>query len=106
MYFSYSRIKLVAIQGNINKYIVVSRMNSFKGQYHEIFDLRFFSLNGTPGSSDLWAVAVLYIDSNLRRNRYDSTTKIDSALCRIARSRNLTIVFDFSDCPFLLLLVL
>jgi hypothetical protein len=39
-----------------------------KGQYHEIFNTRFFSLNGTPGSPDSWAKLVLHIDSNSRRN--------------------------------------
>jgi hypothetical protein len=44
-----------------------------------------FSLNCTPGSPDSWAKTVLHIVSNSRRNL---TTKIDSALCRIAGSRN------------------
>jgi hypothetical protein len=55
-----------------------------KRQCHEIFDPRFFSLNCTPGSPDSWVKTVLHIDSN---SRSYSTTKIDSALCCIARSR-------------------
>jgi hypothetical protein len=39
-----------------------------KGQSHEIFDPRFFWLNGTPGCPDSWAKAVLNIDSNSLRN--------------------------------------
>jgi hypothetical protein len=46
--------------------------------------LGFFSLNCTPGSPDSWAKTVLHIDSN---SRSYSTSKIDSALCRIARSQ-------------------
>jgi hypothetical protein len=57
---------------------------TLKRQCHEIFDPRFFSLNSTPGSPDSWAKTVLHIDSN---SRSYSTTKIDSALCRRARSR-------------------
>jgi hypothetical protein len=40
-----------------------------KGQYHEIFDPSFFSLNGTVplGSTDSWAKAVLNIDWNSRK---------------------------------------
>jgi hypothetical protein len=41
---------------------------TLKGQSHEIFDPRFFSLNGTPGCPDSWAKAVFNIDSNSRRN--------------------------------------
>jgi hypothetical protein len=37
-----------------------------KGQCHEIFDPRFFSLNCTPGPPDSWAKTVLHIDSNSR----------------------------------------
>jgi hypothetical protein len=43
-------------------------MVPLKGQSHKIFDHRFFSLNGTPGSHDSWAKAVLNIDSNWRSN--------------------------------------
>jgi hypothetical protein len=57
---------------------------SLKGQSHEVFDPRILSLNCTPGSPDSWATTVLHIDSNSRRY---STTKIDSALCLIGRSR-------------------
>jgi hypothetical protein len=59
-------------------------MLSLKGQSHEIFDPRFFVLNCTPGSPDSWAKTVLHLDSN---SRSYSRTNIDSALCRIARSR-------------------
>jgi hypothetical protein len=41
-------------------------VNYLKGQSHKIFDPR--SLNGTPGSPDSWAKAVLNIDSNSRSN--------------------------------------
>jgi hypothetical protein len=51
-----------------------------KRECHEIFDPRFFSLNCTLGSPDSWAKTVLHIDSN---SRSYSTSKIDSALCRI-----------------------
>jgi hypothetical protein len=44
------------------------RKGHLKGQSHEIFDPRFFSLNGTPGFPDSWAKAVLNIDSNRRSN--------------------------------------
>jgi hypothetical protein len=43
-------------------------LSGLKGLYHEIFDPRFFSLNGTPGSPDSWANAVLNTDSNSRSN--------------------------------------
>jgi hypothetical protein len=45
----------------------LQKMDSLKGQSHEIFDPRFFSLNCTPGSTDSWAKTVLHIDSNSRR---------------------------------------
>jgi hypothetical protein len=64
-------------------YYTVSRW-SLKRQCHEIFDPRIFSLNCTPGSPDSWAKTVLHIDSN---SWSYSTSKIDSALCRIARSQ-------------------
>jgi hypothetical protein len=35
-----------------------STIQTLKGQYHEIFDPRLFSLNGTPGSPDSWAKRV------------------------------------------------
>jgi hypothetical protein len=41
----------------------------------------FFLLNGTPGSSDSWAKAVLNIDSNSRRNSIRFDYENDSALC-------------------------
>jgi hypothetical protein len=53
------------------------------GQSHEIFDPRFFSLNGTPGCPDLWAKAVLNTDSNSRRNsirfNYEKSTPRNTA---------------------------
>jgi hypothetical protein len=42
------------------------RIVVLKGQSHEIFAPRFFSLNCTPGSPDSWAKTVLHIDSNSR----------------------------------------
>jgi hypothetical protein len=47
-------------------YTIVLGKNSYqphntpdlKGQYHEIFDPRFFSANNTPGSPDSWVKAV------------------------------------------------
>jgi hypothetical protein len=50
-----------------------------KGQSHEIFDPRFFSLNCTPGSPDLWAKKVLHIDSNSRRYsiKFDDENRLE-----------------------------
>jgi hypothetical protein len=56
----------------------------FKGAVSRDFRPSVFSFNCTPGSPDSWAKTILHIDSNSRIN---STTKIHSALCRIARSR-------------------
>jgi hypothetical protein len=67
-------------------------LQTLKRQSHEIFDPRFFSLNCTPGSPESWAKTVLHIDSNSRRY---STTKIDSALCGIARSRQENFWLEF-----------
>jgi hypothetical protein len=51
---------------------------SLKGQSHEILYPQFFFLNGTPGSPDLWAKAVLNIDSNWRSNsiRFDAKNRL------------------------------
>jgi hypothetical protein len=48
--------------------VTFGRILILKRQSHEIFDPRFYSLNGTPGSPDSWAKAVLNIDSNWRSN--------------------------------------
>jgi hypothetical protein len=53
---------------NIANLTRTTLLPSLKGQSHEIFDPRFFSLNGTSGSFDSWAKAVLNIDSNWRSN--------------------------------------
>jgi hypothetical protein len=65
-------------------------LKSLKRQSQDIFDPRFFSLNGTPGGPDSWAKAVLNIDSNSRRNSirfdYENFKKVffcDSALCHL-----------------------
>jgi hypothetical protein len=59
-------------------------VHDLKGQCHEIFEPRFFSLNCTPGSPDSWAKTVLHIDSNLRR----SSIKFDEKnwLCALRHS--------------------
>jgi hypothetical protein len=49
-----------------------------KGQPHEIFNPRFFSLNNTPGSPDSWAKSVLNIDLHWRSNliRFDAKNRL------------------------------
>jgi hypothetical protein len=59
-------------------------MNHLKGQSHKIFDPRFFSSINTYGPPDLWVKAVSNINSYSQKY---SIMNIDSALCRIARSR-------------------
>jgi hypothetical protein len=76
-------VLLLGIQPTHVQRTTVQFYDYLKKQCHEIFDPRFFSLNCTPGSPDTWAKTVLHIGSN---SRSYSTTKIDSALCRIARS--------------------
>jgi hypothetical protein len=60
-----------------------------KGQCREIFGPRYFSLNGSPGSPDSWAKAVLNIDSNSRRNsiRFDYENRL-TAVRHSAESAN------------------
>jgi hypothetical protein len=43
-------------------YLLGTLLKALKGQTHEIFDPRFFSLNGTPGCPDSWAKEVLNIE--------------------------------------------
>jgi hypothetical protein len=65
-----------------------SELDYLRGQSHEIFDPRLFSLNCTPGSPDSWTKTVLHIPIPIRGDiRSNSTTKIDFLLYRIARSR-------------------
>jgi hypothetical protein len=71
----------------LQKILPLSRLYNIpflKGQSHEIFDPRFFSSINTYGPPDLWVKAVSNINSYSRRY---SIMKIDSALCRIGRSR-------------------
>jgi hypothetical protein len=51
-----------------SQYRETHRTDALKVQSHEIFDPRFLSLNGNPGSSDSGAKAVLNIDLNWRSN--------------------------------------
>jgi hypothetical protein len=63
-----SGVRVSAFFLSVMKLTARQRMSEFfilKGQCHEIFDPRFFSLNCTPGSPDSWAKTVLH--SNSRR---------------------------------------
>jgi hypothetical protein len=44
------------------------KIGRLKGKVSRDFRPSFFSLNGTPGSPDSWAKAVLNIDLNWRSN--------------------------------------
>jgi hypothetical protein len=60
-----------------------------KGQSHEIFDPRFFSLNGTPGCPDSLDKVVFNIDSNSRRKsiRFDYENRLRAILTRWSKTQ-------------------
>jgi hypothetical protein len=70
------------------QYLLTEITYLLKGQSHKIFDPRFFSLIGIPGSPDSWAKAGLNIDSNWRSNsiRFDAENRL-RAMRRVATLR-------------------
>jgi hypothetical protein len=71
--------------------VYISKKFSFKGQCHEIFDLRFFSSINIPWAPDSRAKAFLNSASNSPRYDQFSNAKIVHAVSMIPHARKFSV---------------